>query len=165
MESKEQKTEGRTNPGSAPKSGPMGRIAQESRGLVDDLCEWVDLRIQLIQMDVEERIEKVANELMSMMVILVMALFTVVFLLHGVAVWIGSVLGGTHWGYLIVGTLLGFVTWAVRRSRPNHFRQMAALYRVEEPAGAEAERALPEPETEESASRMKEAETGGNERG
>lgn len=116
----------------------MGRLANESRALFDDLREWVDLRVQLIQVDVEERIEKVANELMSMMIVMVMALFTLVFLLHGVAVGLGSLLGGTHWGYLIVGALLGFITWMVRKARPNHFKRMASMYRVDPPAEQES---------------------------
>ena len=109
--------------------GPMGRLANESRALFDDLREWVDLRVQLVQVDVEERIEKAANEIITIMIVVVMALFTAVFLLHGVAVWIGSALGGMHWGYLIVAVFLGLLTLVLRFVKPNHMRRVAGWNR------------------------------------
>lgn len=169
MEPQQQHTEGKsgtTGAGdrseSTSRSGPMGRIAHESRALFDDLREWVDLRVQLIQVDVEERIEKAANEIMSMVLVMVMALFTMVFLLHGLAIWLGTLLGGAQWGYLIIGAFLGFLTWMIRRVRPNHFRRMASMYRVEAPAEEETTLSLKEAE---SAAPDTGEETGENERG
>jgi hypothetical protein len=148
--------------------GAMGRIALESRALFDDLREWVDLRVQLIQVDVEERIQQAANEIMSIVLVMVLALFTMVFLLHGVAVWLGSLLGGLHWGYLMVGAFLGCVTWVVRRARPNHVKRIASLYRGPGPDSApktEDPLSLTGPAPEESAPGASSEESGGNERG
>ncbi|MDA0378508.1 MAG: phage holin family protein [Bacteroidetes bacterium] len=155
--------------GSSEKSGPVGRIANESRALIEDLRDWVDLRVQLIQVDVEERIERAANELFSLMLVMVMALFTGVFLLHGLAVWLGSALGGTHWGYLIVGALLAGMTLLVRKARPNHLRHMASMYQPELPAAkpgkAEAPPALARGAAQDSAEPGIGKEKGGEERG
>ncbi len=98
---------------------PVGRLAGESRALFDDLREWVDLRVQLVQVDIEERIEKAANEAIAVIAVLVLALFAVVFLLHGVAVWIGSALGGVQWGYLIVGGFLAVITLIIHSVKPD----------------------------------------------
>ena len=129
--------------------GPMGRLANESRALFDDLREWVDLRVQLVQVEVEERVERAANEVISLMIVAVMALFAFSFLLHGVAVWIGTALGGTHWGYLIVAAFLTLLTFVLRTARPNHIKRVASLYRADREEGAEDKRppaaALPPP--------------------
>lgn len=128
--------------------GPMGRLANESRALFDDLREWVDLRVQLVQVEVEERVERAANEIISLMVVAVMALFAISFLLHGVAVWIGTALGGTQWGYLIVAAFLMLLTVVLRKARPNHIKRVASLYRAdiaEEEEGLRAQPSLPPP--------------------
>lgn len=97
----------------------MTRLAGESRALFDDLREWVDLRVQLVQVEVEERIEKAANEAIAMIMVIVVGLFAVAFLLHGVAIWIGDALGGQQWGYLIVAAFLGLVTLILKTAKPD----------------------------------------------
>lgn len=99
--------------------GRLGKLASESRGLIEDLREWVDLRMQLVQVDVEERIQAVANQMAAMLVVLVFGLFTALFLLHGVSVLIGTALGNEAWGYLIVAAFLGVMTLAVHLVKPT----------------------------------------------
>jgi len=120
-----QKTGGRNG---TPKSGtedgegrgnPVSRIAGESRALFEDLREWVDLRVQLVQVDIEERIEKAANEVIAVIMVAVLGLFALAFLLHGLAIWLGGALGGTHWGYLIVAGVLALTTIALRSVKPD----------------------------------------------
>lgn len=109
-----------SQPEPQPKSGNrMTRLAGESRALFDDLREWVDLRVQLVQVEIEERIEKMANELIAIIIVVVLGLFAVAFLLHGVAIWIGEALGGTQWGYLIVAGVLGLITLIVKATKPD----------------------------------------------
>jgi hypothetical protein len=101
------------------RGNPVSRLAGESRALFDDLREWVDLRVQLVQVDIEERIEKAANEVIAVIMVVVLGLFALAFLLHGLAIWIGTALGGTHWGYLIVAGILALTTIALRSVKPD----------------------------------------------
>lgn len=96
---------------------PVRRLAGESRALFDDLREWVDLKVQLVQVDIEERIEKAANEIIALVMVVVLGLFAAAFLLHGLAIWLGSVLGGAQWGYLIVAGVLGFTTLILKSAK------------------------------------------------
>jgi len=122
----------------------MSRLAGESRALFDDLREWVDLRVQLVQVDVEERIEKAANEIIAIVMVAVLGLFALAFLLHGVAIWLGEALGGVQWGYLIVAAVLGLTTLALKSARPDFVRRRsgkeeAATERLPASAGPKAE--------------------------
>ena len=42
----------------APESGKMRRIATHTQGLFEDLREWIDLRIDLAILEVEERLDE-----------------------------------------------------------------------------------------------------------
>lgn len=106
-----------------PGSNPVSRLAGESRALFEDLREWVDLRVQLVQVDVEERIEKAANEIISVVMVVVLGLFALAFLLHGLAIWIGAALGATQWGYLVVAGVLGLTTLALKTAKPDFMRR------------------------------------------
>src|SRR5690606_14896303 len=39
----------------------LERIAQHSKGLVDDLTAWVDLKVKLVQLDVERKVQEKAT--------------------------------------------------------------------------------------------------------
>ncbi len=105
-------------------SGRLGRIAAESKGLVEDVKEWVELRVQLLQMEIEERIESVANQVISVIAVAVLALFTALFLLLGVAQFLGEWLGRDAWGYVIVGVVLALVTVFIHSSKPRFIKRL-----------------------------------------
>lgn len=105
-------------------SGRLGRIAAESKGLVDDVKEWVELRVQLLQMEIEERIETVANQVISVIAVAVLALFTALFLLLGAAQFLGEWLGRDAWGYLVVGVVLALVTVFIHSSKPRFIKRL-----------------------------------------
>lgn len=101
------------------RGGRISRFAGESRALFDDLREWVDLRVQLVQVEIEERIEKMANEAISLIMVAVVGLFAVAFLLHGLAIWISDALGAQQWGYLIMALVLGLITVILKTAKPD----------------------------------------------
>lgn len=100
-------------------SSRITRLAGESRALFDDLREWVDLRVQLVQVEIEERIEKAVNEAIALILVAIVGLFALAFLLHGVAIWIGTALGGQQWGYLILAAILAVVTLILKTATPD----------------------------------------------
>ena len=97
----------------------LGSIVHETRGLVTDLKDWVEIRVQLFQLEIEERIEAAVGKVLSLLAVAVLLLFTLLFLLIASAEGLGSWLGHAAWGYLVVGILLGIVTLIVNLSRPR----------------------------------------------
>ena len=97
----------------------LSHLAGETRALWEDMREWVDLRVELVQVDIEERIQKAANEIMATLLAVVLGLFAMAFLLHGIAVWLGRLLGAVEWGYLLAGLVLAIAALIVKRVKPG----------------------------------------------
>lgn len=89
------------------------RLADETRALVDDVKTWVDLRLQLTQLEVEGRV----NEATAKGLVALVAGLAILFALVGLALFLGDVLGASYLGFLIVAGLLVAVTivlWIVK---------------------------------------------------
>ena len=95
------------------------RLARETRGLIDDVKDWVDLKIQLVQMEVEERVERKLNQALLGVMLAVVAFLALVFALTAVALGLGSWLGHDAWGFLAVTGLLALVAAALRLLKPR----------------------------------------------
>ncbi len=95
------------------------RIADHSRGLVDDLKTWVELRLKLAQVEFWEEADRRANELGVLAVMGVLMALGGLFLLLGVAFLIGWALGNTFWGFLIVGAVLVLLGVVVKAANPR----------------------------------------------
>jgi len=110
----------KTEETSQPKdSGRIDRIADQTKGLVEDIKEWVDLRVQLIQFELEEKFETVANQLLSTFLVLILAFITLMFALVAASLGIGKLLGDPLWGFLVVTGVLALATIIVRLARPK----------------------------------------------
>lgn len=104
----------------APVSGNKAqRLAQHTQRLVEDLKTWVDLRIELAQMELEERVEAKANEIALGVIVGGIVLLAVVFGMVTLALGIGALLGHAGWGFLIVTALLVLLAVVVRAARPE----------------------------------------------
>lgn len=97
--------------------GPLTRLAHEIRSLVDDVKEWIELRLELFQLDVEDRIQAVANDIL--LIVLVLVLFAVAFLFLSLAAAfaLGQWLGSNALGFLIVAVVFVLLGASIRRSR------------------------------------------------
>jgi Putative Actinobacterial Holin-X, holin superfamily III len=119
--------------------GRVDRISDQTKGLIDDIKEWIDLRVQLIQIDIEERIETVANEVLSTVVVAILIFLIVIFLLVGAALGLGPVLGHPAWGFLAVAGFMGLVTLAIHFIRPRVIKAPNLRSRKALPAPREKE--------------------------
>jgi len=111
-----------TNDGSsfeASPGGPLRRIAGHTQGLVEDLREWIDLRIDLAILEVEERVDELRNEVALGLTLAFFGFFAVFFVLVTVALGIGWVLGHPFWGFLIVALVLTLFVGVLARTRPD----------------------------------------------
>lgn len=98
------------------------RLVQHTQGLIDDLKTWVDLRIELAQMEFEDRVEAKVNEIALGVAIGGIVLLAVVFGLVTLALGLGALLGHPAWGFLIVTVLLGLSAVVLRAARPEFIR-------------------------------------------
>lgn len=102
--------------------GRMDRIADQTRGLVDDIKEWIDLKVQLVQIELEERFETLANQILATLVVIVLAFITLLFALIAGSLAIGNWLGDPLWGFLVVTGVLAVITAVVHISKPRFVR-------------------------------------------
>ncbi|GAB5519571.1 MAG: hypothetical protein RhofKO_18220 [Rhodothermales bacterium] len=111
------------------------RITEHTRGLVDDVKEWVELRIQVAQLEVQQTVEQKLNQAIIGGILAVLALFTVSFLLIALALGLGAWLGHAAWGFLVVGGLLGAVTafFAIKKPTIVQFGDETTVVNVETP--------------------------------
>lgn len=123
-------TDGRLPLGRQLGSGAKGlaRLSEETRGLVEDVKEWVELRIELTQLEIQEQIEERLNQILLAGVMAVIGLFIAIFVLITAAVGLGWWLGHSFWGFLIVTGLLVLVGGGIYVLRP----QLAGMLRAEE---------------------------------
>jgi len=107
------------DPPDPPRGGPLRRIAGHTRGLFDDLREWIDLRLDLAILELEERVDELRNELTLGLVLAFFGFFAALFVLLTVALGLGWALGHPFWGFLIVAVLLTVFVTVLARTRPN----------------------------------------------
>lgn len=99
-------------------SNKIERITQHSRELVDDLTDWVELKIKLTQLEVQEKIDAKVNGLIVKAMPMVVGALGGLFLLVTIALGLGWLLGHPFWGFLIVtGVLLAVAGILKSRSR------------------------------------------------
>lgn len=102
-----------------PEGGKMNRIAAHTQGLFSDLREWIDLRIDLAILEVEERIDELKNEVALGVTFALFGFFAVLFSLTTVALGVGWLLGHPFWGFLAVSVALILVLAALRVTKPE----------------------------------------------
>lgn len=102
----------------------LERIAQHSKGLVDDLTAWVDLKVKLVQLDVERKVQEKATAALVKAIPLVFFALAAFFVLVTLALGLGWWLGHPFWGFLIVTVLLGIGGLILKRASPRIQQQM-----------------------------------------
>lgn len=106
-------------PADRPRRGKLGRIAGHTQGLVEDLREWIDLRIDLAILEVEEKVDDLRNEVALGLTLAFFGFFAALFVFTTAAIGLGWLLGHPFWGFLIVTGVLLLVVIALASSRPD----------------------------------------------
>jgi hypothetical protein len=99
--------------------GRLGRIAGHTRGLVDDLREWIDLRLDLAILELEERVDELRNEVTLGITLAFFGFFAALFVFTTAALGLGWLLGHPFWGFLIVSVGLVGLVLGLARARPE----------------------------------------------
>ncbi len=87
-------------------TGKAHRIGNETRGLLEDFTAWVELRLRLIQLDVQGYIRQKIDEAALKAALIVASLVSGLFMLVTLALFAGWALGRPAWGFLAVTGLL-----------------------------------------------------------
>ena len=106
-------------PADRPQGGKLGRIAGHTQGLVEDLREWIDLRIDLAILEVEEKVDTLRNEVALGLTLAFFGFFAALFVFTTTALGLGWLLGHPFWGFLIVTGILLAVVTALAKARPD----------------------------------------------
>ena len=106
-------------PADRPRGGKLNRIAGHTQGLVEDLREWIDLRIDLAILEVEEKVDTLRNEVALGLTLAFFGFFAAMFVLTTTALGLGWLLGHPFWGFLIVSVVLLAVVAALAKARPD----------------------------------------------
>lgn len=101
-----------------PHGGKMSRIAAHTQELFADLREWIDLRVDLAILEVEERIDEAKNEFALGLSLAIFGFFAVLFSLTTVALGVGWLLGHPFWGFLAVSVALLLIVVILRVTQP-----------------------------------------------
>ena len=100
-------------------SKKVDRIAQQSKGLFDDVKDWIDLKITLVELEIRQKIEDRRDDAITFVVVGFLLVMALVFMLITLALGLGAWLGHPAWGFLIVTGLLVLgagLIYAVRAS-------------------------------------------------
>ena len=85
------------------------RIGQQAKGIFDDFTEWVELRLRLFQLEIQEKIRTKANEAAIKVAPFIVGALGGFFLLITIALFVGWWLGHPAWGFLVVTGVLFLV--------------------------------------------------------
>lgn len=85
------------------------RIAQESKGLFDDVKDWIDLKIKFTWLEVQAEVAARKKDAVVGVMVGVLGVLGIVFALLTVALGLGAWLGHPAWGFLIVTGVLFLV--------------------------------------------------------
>ena len=92
--------------GGAGRTGKVHRIGSETRGLLEDFTSWVELRLRLVQLDVQDYIRQKIDEATLKVALIIASLVSGLFMLVTLALFAGWALGHPAWGFLVVTGLL-----------------------------------------------------------
>ncbi len=106
-------------PADRPRGGKLSRIAGHTQGLVKDLREWIDLRIDLAILEVEEKVDNLRNEVALGLTLAFFGFFAALFVFTTVALGLGWLLGHPFWGFLIVSIVLVLLVVVLGKARPD----------------------------------------------
>lgn len=95
-------------------------MTSETRGIVEDLREWTDLKIDLAVREINDSVDDAASQIALGITLAVVAFFTGLFGLTTAALGIGWALGRPFWGFLIVFLVLLVVSGVVAIVTKRH---------------------------------------------
>jgi hypothetical protein len=97
----------------------LGQTLADAKSLSDDVAEWVKLKVQLIEIDLRERVKEELNAILSSVVVL--GLLMMAFLLGMIALahYMSDMLGNNAYGFGAVSVAVAVLALIFGRMRPQ----------------------------------------------
>ncbi len=114
------------------------RMSLQARGLVDDVREWVDLKVKLVQVEIEDKIDEKVNQAVVAAALVFVIGLALVFALTALSLGLGTILGHDAWGFLSVAGLLALIAGGIQIMKPRMLKKStpAAKKQPEPPSAA-----------------------------
>ncbi len=100
-------------------SNKVQRLANQTKGLVDDVKSWIDLKLSLTQIEIEDKVNLRVNEAVVNAAVAVIGIMCLFFLLVAGALALGQLLDNMVYGFLIVAGALLLILLIVLMVRPR----------------------------------------------
>jgi hypothetical protein len=97
----------------------LDSLVGDTKTLTEDVTEWLRLKIQLIQIEVHERVTQEVNALLSSILVLGLLLVAIFLAMFGVGLFIGQWLENEALGFGIVSLLVVLVAILLGRTQPQ----------------------------------------------
>lgn len=82
----------------------------DPNGLVDNLCKYVQTNIEIVKIEVQEKIETTVKKVFLSAILAVTITIFLIFLLITLALFINKLLESQYLGFLIITILLGVIS-------------------------------------------------------
>ncbi len=105
--------------GGTDEAGKLTRISRESKGLVEDVKSWVELKMTLTQMDIEAQVDARLNRAIVGVIVGALGFLGLTFALVAASIGLGVWLGNGAWGFLIVAGALFLLTILLMILKPR----------------------------------------------
>jgi uncharacterized membrane protein YqjE len=122
-------------------SGKLGRLSSEAKGLVDDTRQWVDTKLRLFELDLEEKIDGLANKVVAGATVVFLASLALVFGLVALALMLGDIWGRQSLGFMAVSGGCFLIAVLIHWLRPRFVKGSMGVA----DKAREAREALPAP--------------------
>lgn len=97
-------------------------MKEEQNALVDQAEQYIKTNMELYSLRLTGKIAKIVSTLITQLVIGGLAMIVVFMLSMFLAFWIGDLMGRSYLGFLIIGGVIGLVTWILFLKRDKVIR-------------------------------------------
>ena len=100
-------------PGLRDQTDKLNRVADHTRGLVEDLTSWLDLKLEYTMLNIRDQFIRSSMPLAHNLIAGIIASIALLFGLIAAALGLGEWLSHPAWGFLLVAGVLALAAWIV----------------------------------------------------
>lgn len=107
---------------SSSSNGKLGRLSADAKGLVADTREWVDAKLRLFELEIQEKLDGFASRFIATAIVVFFAALALIFGLVSGALGLGKWWGSDSLGFLAVAGLLLVIAALIHLVSPRFVR-------------------------------------------
>ncbi len=93
------------------------RLTDDLALIISEIKKYIDIKYDLVKLDLIEKIALISSLLFTLLIMLIVFPSVFLFTSLGIAYYLGSLLGATYWGFLILGGfffIIGIIIFLLR---------------------------------------------------